>query len=547
MLFFVVSIIPLSLASYIPFQETNVVQNLEIQFNEDKLLLQFNALQTQFNLTLEKTNSLTPPRFLEDDVGVLLDEEDDYINELYEDSESQSSLILLKDNLGPMKLDGIINDQYRIKPKEDQHILEEIVSSDLTDDYETIEDIADEDKAPDRKKKRSLSSSKVQPEILVVVDDTLYDQLGNDAVATNNYVRNFWNAVNLRFKHISNPVIDLNIAGIIIAKTPGSTPYLKQSKISGGKFEAKTALDLMGKHFYSTQTNFPIFDIVVTMTNQDMCSRRGSGSCNKNTVGYAYVGGACVVNKRLGKINSVAIVEDSGGYSGVIVAAHEIAHLLGAVHDGDPAVANVGGSGATRCSWNDGYIMSDRRRTARGVNWSHCTKTQLRHFLGSDTASCLLNTPHNYQYSLLADAPPSVDDQCRKESGGPACFHDSRVCTQLYCQSAGSGGCIAYHPALEGSKCGSGSVCKDGVCVKGTFSTNLPRIPKNSMTLTTKMIKEEKTTVNEISAECHDRDRVNVRGVTSCNTLLKTFAFKYCGNKYIQTICCASHALFCNS
>jgi hypothetical protein len=45
---------------------------------------------------------------------------------------------------------------------------------------------------------------------------------------------------------------------------------------------------------------------------------------SSSTSGYAYVGGACVKNLRLRKISSVAIVEDRGGYSGVIVAAHEL-------------------------------------------------------------------------------------------------------------------------------------------------------------------------------------------------------------------------------
>lgn len=45
------------------------------------------------------------------------------------------------------------------------------------------------------------------------------------------------------------------------------------------------------------------------------------------TTGFAYVGGACVVNKRLEKVNSVAIIEDTGGFSGIIVAAHEVGHL----------------------------------------------------------------------------------------------------------------------------------------------------------------------------------------------------------------------------
>lgn len=47
----------------------------------------------------------------------------------------------------------------------------------------------------------------------------------------------------------------------------------------------------------------------------------------KLITGFAYVGGACVVNRRLEKVNSVAIIEDTGGFSGIIVAAHEVGHL----------------------------------------------------------------------------------------------------------------------------------------------------------------------------------------------------------------------------
>lgn len=53
----------------------------------------------------------------------------------------------------------------------------------------------------------------------------------------------------------------------------------------------------------------------------------GSGVTLCSTPGFAYVGGACVVNKRLQKVNSVALVEDTGGFSGIIVAAHEAGHL----------------------------------------------------------------------------------------------------------------------------------------------------------------------------------------------------------------------------
>ena len=83
---------------------------------------------------------------------------------------------------------------------------------------------------------------------------------------------------------------------------------------------------MFGENEYDTlycNNLFPLYN-----TRLDMCRRKTRhGECNRGTAGFAYVGGACVVNKRLEKVNSVAIVEDTGGFSGIIVAAHELGHL----------------------------------------------------------------------------------------------------------------------------------------------------------------------------------------------------------------------------
>ena len=42
--------------------------------------------------------------------------------------------------------------------------------------------------------------------------------------------------------------------------------------------------------------------------------------------------------------------------------------------------------------------------------------------------------------------------------GTSACFKDDRVCAQLFCFDAGSGYCVSYRPAAEGSRCGDGFV-----------------------------------------------------------------------------------------
>nr|CAD7393389.1 unnamed protein product [Timema cristinae] len=182
---------------------------------------------------------------------------------------------------------------------------------------------------------------------------------------------------------------------------------------------------------------------------------------------FAYVGGACVVNKRLEKVNSVAIIEDTGGFSGIIVGAHEVGHLLGAVHDGSPPPSYLGGPGAEKCRWEDGFIMSDLRHTEKGFRWSPCSISSFHHFLNGDTATCLFNSPHEDESlpRVLPGKLLTLDAQCRKDRGTSACFKDDRVCAQLFCFDSGSGYCVAYRPAAEGSPCGDGQYCLNGQCV----------------------------------------------------------------------------------
>lgn len=54
---------------------------------------------------------------------------------------------------------------------------------------------------------------------------------------------------------------------------------------------------------------------------------------------------------------------------------------LGAVHDGSPPPSYLGGPGAEKCRWEDGFIMSDLRHTERGFRWSPCTIQSFHHFL----------------------------------------------------------------------------------------------------------------------------------------------------------------------
>nr|XP_016930091.1 A disintegrin and metalloproteinase with thrombospondin motifs 1 isoform X5 [Drosophila suzukii] len=338
-----------------------------------------------------------------------------------------------------------------------------------------FEDLNDEDEgaletepqvSESRTRSRRQAPYIIYPEVLVIVDYDGYRLHGGDNLQVKRYFISFWNGVDLRYRLLKGPRIRISIAGIIISRGRDATPYLERNRVGRDAIDSAAALTDMGKYLFR-ERRLPVYDIAVAITKLDMCRRTSAyGECNRGTAGFAYVGGACVVNKRLEKVNSVAIIEDTGGFSGIIVAAHEVGHLLGAVHDGSPPPSYLGGPGAQRCRWEDGYIMSDLRHTERGFRWSACTVQSFHHFLNGDTATCLHNAPH--EDSALGRSLPgtllSLDAQCRRDRGTYACFKDERVCAQLFCFDAQTGYCVAYRPAAEGSACGNGYHCLDGRC-----------------------------------------------------------------------------------
>ena len=82
--------------------------------------------------------------------------------------------------------------------------------------------------------KRSISSNvaAVYPEILVVVDYTLVKKFGYSKTKTRDYVVNFMSAVNLRYKSVNAPKIELKIADILVSTSKQDTPFIFNNILS---------------------------------------------------------------------------------------------------------------------------------------------------------------------------------------------------------------------------------------------------------------------------------------------------------------------------
>lgn len=498
---------------------------------EAQKVLKFSAFGQNHNLTLLKSHTL-----FKDKLKMFIAEPNasgsihytevphEHVGDTYQDVQNQAAMLILQDAKdGTLLMEGTIGHDLVVKPvpshlrkhtldlETDQneigddltleakgqlhhgHIVyrrQSAASQDLSD-YAFMEPDAIPTNTEKKRVKRSIVKREapyvIYPEILVIVDYDGYRLHGGDNVQIKRYFVSFWNGVDLRYKLLKGPKIRITIAGIIISRGRDATPYLERNRVGRDAIDSAAALTDMGKYLFR-ERRLPVYDIAVAVTKYDMCRRRKGGRCTKGTAGFAYVGGACVVNKRLEKVNSVAIIEDTGGFSGIIVAAHEVGHLLGAVHDGSPPPTYLGGPGAEKCRWEDGFIMSDLRHTEKGFKWSPCSVSSFHHFLNGDTATCLFNSPHEDESlpRVLPGKLLSLDAQCRKDRGTSACFKDDRVCSQLFCFDAGSGYCVAYRPAAEGSSCGDGQFCTGGRCqtehenIIPDYSQNTPSFLRRS-------------------------------------------------------------------
>nr|XP_050048710.2 A disintegrin and metalloproteinase with thrombospondin motifs like [Dermacentor andersoni] len=200
-------------------------------------------------------------------------------------------------------------------------------------------------------------------------------------------------------------------------------------------------------------------------------------------LGIGFVSGVCTNH-------FVALGEDSPGlFSGTHTFAHEIAHLLGAKHDGDGPDADVPGHpGAEACPWNDGYMMSYVNKGPEFHRFSPCSLNQMRHVIRRVGSACwkvssagsvvksvypgMAVTFEKFCKALQTDKENSTYEYVTvQQSSCKVVCHFSRVFTYLFAGQIPERHRVSFtlrEDALDYMECGSNHVCIQGVCVQKT-------------------------------------------------------------------------------
>ncbi|KAM3717348.1 Metalloprotease mig-17 [Dirofilaria immitis] len=364
------------------------------------------------------------------------------------------------------------------------------------------------------------SSFRYQIDILMVADYSVYTNFreivrGDEysaLSATNDYLYAIFEQVrsiydgNRLFENVS---VTLNLAStmaIIRENDCPFVPFLNQTKLNNLENETQMdgldAVNYVQKWVAEYSQWIPAHNHIIVLTS---------------TQGMAYVGVMCRIPE------SASVVEDIGGMATAVIAAHELAHSLGAFHDDSVGPAE-------NCRRN--YLMSaalsssdDEQKFFNTFKFSPCSIQQIQSFFANGAADCLLRSKnrerrlrrtsqrkHRKPGELLVQ-----QNQC-KIAFGPhysVCmrkeYSSKDPCRRLWCknrQLRKTEPCETkfYLPLLDGTECGPDKWCVGGNCIAS------------------------------------DKEKENCIDLnpSMCRELPNEKLYKYCHSKYFRSLCCVT-------
>ncbi|XP_077557291.1 venom metalloproteinase antarease-like TtrivMP_A [Haemaphysalis longicornis] len=391
---------------------------------------------------------------------------------LFEDETTLASLVL-EETVHGIIMEGLINHSYSIKPilegersqsGQVAHRIYKVQNAEFDpkltiSDFQGLQDHAEVEA-------RAELPGLFRPDLFVISDYehnkgfTTFEELVK-------YLVTYINAVKLRYLSVEYPRIIPRLVGVQRA-TWGQEPFVK---MYGYEMIAEHTLEALRTYVEARWAFYRGADVVMLFTGRAMISVQ-TGQIRRGVAGLAFTGGLCSTRKFAENI------DNGGAYSGIVHTAHELAHVLGASHDGaDPVVYIPGNRGARHCLWSTGNIMSYEYKDLNQFRFSTCSQEQFRVTLKRVPQWCLEDTWNGTTLRKTRKFPGdrmSRNGFCRRESG----YSNSQECRKRtgweLCQIDCCPGKDKYRRyvektvywSLDGVNCGHKMECYNGRCDK---------------------------------------------------------------------------------
>ncbi|XP_077494814.1 venom metalloproteinase antarease-like TserMP_B isoform X2 [Amblyomma americanum] len=394
---------------------------LQERSHEGKLVME---IDDQLTLNLEKASIAAPQlRVLkggEESMTVLYDGNE--INDkLYQDGK-QFATVAVEENGTIAQLKGLVGPSHRIEPlpameRSDSglipHMIYEIEQMEMND--KALSFVENEKYPVFSARNGGRVPDEVVVEVFFVLDHPHYRHFKNikDALM---YICIMMNSANLRYIDVHNPRVKLMVTG---AEQPSGEEYVRgTSELLADSDTLKQLKIYAGEK----KSQFGNPDIVFLLSGRDVITE-SKGKWDKNGLGVGYVSGVC-------SEYFVALGEDKPGlYTGMITLTHELAHVLGAVHDGEGPYSQVSGHpGAKACPWDDGFVMSYVNKDARHQIFSLCSVRQIEYVLGRKGQQCWDVASGGYNMSTQYPGNKDIIDAICK-----TVYPDKQVESEMAC------------------------------------------------------------------------------------------------------------------
>uniref|UniRef100_A0A023FRK0 Putative salivary gland metalloprotease n=1 Tax=Amblyomma cajennense TaxID=34607 RepID=A0A023FRK0_AMBCJ len=313
----------------------------------------------------------------------------------------------------------------------------------------------------------------IYPEVHIVADYLYCKAFDFDRKKIVNSFAIMANAANLRYASLRMPKVQIKIVGVSLTQTEQDEPYMV--------YVPGTERNILYDHtlwnftvYVRKQPYFQYADIVFLVSGRNFSEWQG----NKLVTwvgGYAYPGTACTDWK-------VGMSEERPhSYYGVYVFTHEVAHVLGCMHDGSaPKLWPPGMIGSEDCDWNDGYMMSYKFIIPNVYRFSTCCSREIMNFYNRPNYTCLHEVNGKRKPYYINQFPGEKQDRnmfCKKvyyEYGYGRADEawGSHNCL-FKCYYKPNSNAFNYAYVADGTKCGNGKQ----VCILGNCTTR-PTIKK---------------------------------------------------------------------